>query len=639
MPLTKLPMRPGINREVTDYTNEGGWYDCDKIRFKFGYPEVIGGWVKSLTVSLLGTCRHIQPWADLGGDRLLGFGTHLKFLMNIGGSITDITPVVTTTAAGAATFAAVDGSATLTVTHAAHGADKDDFVIFSDAAGLGGTVTADVLNQEYQIQSVESANTYTVTAREAAVGMLATVVDGVSTPTEVVANSSDTGNGGASVVIQYLLGSGRDTTFAGTGWGAGPWGDGGWGEPDPGGLFAGSIRLWSSDNWGEDLIINPRNGGLFLWDRSAGGTTRATNLADLASASDVPTVAKQVIVSDRSRHVIAFGCDLEITPGVQDPLAIRFSASETLTNWTSTASNTAGELRLGSGSQFVTAVETRQQILVFTDTTLYTLQYLGPPFTFGIQAVAASTTIVAPNAAVAQDDAVYWMGQQEFYVYAGTVQRLPCTLRKFVFGDLNQNQRDKIFAGLNTEHAEVWWFYPSAASDEVDRYIVYNILEDVWYKGTLSRTAWADRGVFARPLATDPSGYIYDQETGLNDGSENPSVALEPFITSSYFDISEGDRLAFVRRFLPDVAFLSSSDPLPAVTVTLTTSNASMGSYEKAQAKTYRDNASATGTQRTEQLFYRLRGRQLKLKVESNQRNVTWRLGSPRIDIRPDGKR
>lgn len=638
MALVKYNFRPGINRELTDYTNEGGWYDCDKIRFKSGYPEVIGGWEKSITASLLGSARHIKAWSDLNGDRILGFGTHLKFIVNLGGELNDITPVLTTTAAGDVTFAASNGSSTITVSHTNHGATAGDFVIFSDATTLGGQITADVLNQEYQIATVSDANTYTVEARVAGVRMLDTSVMGVPTPTTVTADGSDTGNGGASVVGKYLLGSGKDTTFQGTGWGAGGWGEDGWGEADDEGIFRGVIRLWSSDNFGEDLLINPRNGGIFYWDRSTGGNTRSTNIADLSGASDCPTIAKQVLVSDQARHVIAFGCDLEATPGVQDPMAIRFSSSESLTDWTTLATNTAGELRLGSGSTFVTALETRQQILVFTDTTLYSMQYLGPPFTFGIHAISA-TTIIAPNAAVAQDDAVYWMGKQEFYVYSGTVQRLNCPVRSYVFDDLNLNQLDKVFACLNTEHSEVWWFYPSASSQEVDRYVAYNMMEQVWFFGTMERTAWIDRGVFSKPVATDTNGYIYEQESGLNDGSQNPSVALEPYIESSYMDIQDGEQFSFVRRMLPDVAFLTSSDPLPAVTITLTASNAPMSTYTKAQARTYRDSSVATGANRTEQLFFRLRGRQIKFKIESSQRNVTWRLGSPRIDVRVDGDR
>jgi hypothetical protein len=636
MPLSKLQFRPGINREVTDYTNEGGWYDCDKVRFQKGFPESILGWVKKYPTSLLGSCSTMVAWSDLSSNALTAFGTHFKLIVDDATSLVDITPIRATSAAGDVTFSATDGSSTITVTHASHGASEENFVTFSGATSLGGNITADVLNQEYQIQSIVDADTYTITAREVA-DLLATAVDGEISVTPVTANSSDSGNGGASVVGAYQLVTGQKSTIFGAGWGAGGWGDDGWGEASSEAVLSGTFRMWSMDPYGEDLIANPRNGGIFYWDRSAGG--RAVNLSDLAGANKTPTVAKQVLVSDRDRHIIAFGCDPEAEPGVQDPLIIRFSDQESLTDWESRATNTAGELRLGTGYEIVRAVETRQQILVFTDTTLYGMQYLGPPFTFGVGSLSENITITSPRSVQAVDDRVFWMGRQEFYVYAGTVQRLPCSVRDYIFSNFNYDQKDKVFSGLNGCHSEVWWFYPSADSEDVNRYVIYNYSEQTWSIGSLGRTAWLDRGIFDYPLATDLNSYVYEHENGLNDGSTNPSQAIASYIESAPIDIADGEQFALIRRAIPDIRFKESTEPQPTADVTLSVRNFISGEYTKSQTRTFRDPESAPTGQRTDQLFYRLRGRQMRLRIDANTRNVTWGLGSPRIDLRPDGRR
>jgi hypothetical protein len=463
MPLTKLQFRPGVNRETTSYSNEGGWFDVDKVRFRFGYPEKIGGWTKFTGASFLGSCRAMHPWTDLNNSRLIGLGTSVKYYLNQdGGLFNDITPIRSTTAAGDVTFAAVNGSATITVTDVAHGAVSGDFVTFSGAASLGGNITAGVLNQEYNITGIIDGDTYTIEARTAGTTIQDITVDGALDPTPVLADGSDSGNGGASVVGAYQISIGLDTSTFGAGWGVGFWGRGTWGSAAATPIITSTLRLWSHDNFGEDLLINPRNGGIYYWDRSGGLATRAVSLDSLSGANATPTIAKQVIVSDRDRHVIAFGCDPEATPGVQDPLTIRFSAQESLTDWAATATNSAGELRLGSGSEIVTAVETRQQVLVYTDTALYAMQYLGPPFTFGINLVSENITTMSPLAAIAVEDNVFWMGLKEFYVYGGTVQRLPCTVRDYVFSDFNFNQREKVVASTNTAFSEIWWFYPSS---------------------------------------------------------------------------------------------------------------------------------------------------------------------------------
>ena len=556
MPLTKLQFRPGINKETTSYSNEGGWFDMDKVRFRYGFPEKVGGWEKTSSTYFLGTCRALHPWVSLAGDRFIGVGTHLKYYINEGGAYQDVTPIRLTTSAGDVTFnasantlsasvaigdtslaltsssgfpsagvikinseiiryASISGNsllglergfdstteaahsssaavtcATLTVTDTAHGCENNDFVTFSGTATLGDQITANVLNQEYQISSIVSDNSYLIEAREVASLNSVTTPDGYD-PTYVFATTSDSGNGGSSVVGAYQINTGLDTTLGGSGWGAGTWARGTWGSGASISTAVDSLRIWSHDNFGEDLLINVRDGGIYYWDKSANaGVTfgRAVELSSLVGANTTPTIAKKVLVSDRDRHIIAFGCDSQDNIGTQDPLLIRFSSQESLTDWASTATNTAGDLRIGSGSEIVTAVETRQQVLVFTDVSLHAMQFLGPPFTFGINTLSENTTIAGPLAAIAIEDNVFWMGAEEFYVYGGAVQRLPCSVRDYVFSDINSDQIEKVTASTNTAFSEIWWFYPSSSSTENDRYVVYNYEQQIWYYGTLART-------------------------------------------------------------------------------------------------------------------------------------------------------
>ncbi len=639
MALSKLQFRPGVNREVTSYTNEGGWFDIDHVRFQKGFPEKIGGWQKSSSNSFLGTCRALHPWVSLDRDRYIGVGTHLKYYIDEGGFYNDITPIRLTTAAGDVTFAATNGSYTITVTDASHGAVVNDFVTFSGAASLGGNITAAVLNQEYQITEIVDNNSYKIDARAANTPIYDITVDGQLTPTYVTANGSDSGNGGGSVVGAYQINTGLDITVSGAGWGAGTWSRGTWGSASTDPIVSNTIRLWSHDNFGEDLLINVRDGGIYYWDQTGTVNTRAVDITTLAGGQSVPTVAKQVMVSDRDRHVLAFGCDTEANPGVQDPLAIRFSDQESLTDWQTTSTNTAGELRLGSGSEIVTAVETRQQVLVFTDTTLYAMQFLGPPFTFGVTALSENITIAGPNAAIAVDDTVFWMGRSEFYIYSGAVQRLPCTVRDFVFSDINEGELEKITVGLNTEHSELWWFYPSLNSGEVDRYVVYNYTEQVWYYGSFARTAWIDRGIFDFPFAANTDGYIYEHEIGFDDGTTDPETPIVAYIQSSPMDIGDGEQFMLLRKMIPDVDFKSSTAVIPDVNITLDVKNAPDGTYSVSQTDAFVKTQSVPVDSRTEQLYFRLRGRQMRFKIQSNDTGVTWRLGSPRLDLRPDGRR
>jgi len=636
MPLTKLQFRPGVNRETTSYTNEGGWFDVDKVRFRFGFPEKIGGWTKFTGASFLGSCRAMHPWTDLNNSRLIGLGTSVKYYLNQdGGLFNDITPIRDTTAAGDVTFAAVNGSSTITVTDTSHGAVSGDFVTFSGAADLGGNITAGVLNQEYNITGIIDGDTYTIEARTAGTTIQDITVNGALVPTPVLANASDVGNGGASVVGAYQISIGLDTSTFGAGWGVGFWGRGTWGSAAATPIITSTLRLWSHDNFGEDLLINPRNGGIYYWDRTSGLSTRAVDLGSLSGANATPTVAKQVLVSDRDRHVIAFGCDPEATPGVQDPLTIRFSSQESLTDWAATATNSAGELRLGSGSEIVAAVETRQQVLVFTDASLYAMQYLGPPFTFGINLISENITTMSPLATVAVEDNVFWMGLKEFYVYGGTVQRLPCTVRDYVFSDFNFNQRDKVVASTNTAFSEIWWFYPSAGSDVNDRYVVYNYMEQAWYYGTLNRTFWMDRSIYDNPIAAGTDNYLYEQETGFDaDGSP-----LTAYIESSQIDLGDGEQFAFIRRMIPDITFRNSTALAPTVQMTLKTRNFPGGNYLQSTDKDIVKTASVPVEQYTDQVHVRLRGRSFALRVESDESGVGWRLGSPRVDVRPDGRR
>jgi len=643
MPLTKLQFRPGVNRETTSYSNEGGWYDCDKVRFRFGTPEKIGGWEKLSNSSVLGTSRALHSFVALDGSRFIGVGTHLKYYVEEGGAFNDITPIRLTTAAGDVTFAAANGSSTITVSDTDHGAHEKDFVTFSGAVSLGGVITADVLNQEYEISNILSTATYEVVAREVAT-VSAITVDGVYTPTPVVANSSDSSNGGGAIVGAYQIVTGLDTTVAGTGWGAGTWSRGAWGSGASLTAVGDILRIWTHDNFGEDLILNVRDGGIYYWDKStavaATPYARAVEMAALAGAdATTPTIAKQILISDRDRHVIVFGCDAQDNIGVQDPLLIRFSDQENPLVWSAQATNTAGDLRLGTGSEIITAVETRQQILVFTDRSLHAMQYLGPPYTFGISLISENVTIASPLSAIAVDDMVYWMGDEDFYMYSGQVQKLPCSVRSYVFGDFNRSQSEKVTCGVNSSFSEVWWFYPSADSANIDKYVVFNYQEQAWYYGNLGRSAWMDRGIAQYPIAASLDGYLYYHEFGSDDGSANPPAAIASYIESSQMSIGTGDSFVFLTRLIPDVTFEGSSSPTPAVSMTLETRQFPGTAYTGTQSSTITRSATVPVEQFTDQVFVRLRGRSFAFKINSSDTGVDWRLGTPRVDLRPDGRR
>ena len=636
MPLSKLQFRPGINKESTSYSNEGGWFDCDKVRFRAGFPEKIGGWAKKTPNSHLGVTRALHPWQTISLANYMGVGTNVKYYVLYGGAYYDVTPLRATTSAGDVTFAATNGSSTITVTDTSHGAIVGDFVTFSGAATLGGLVTAEVLNQEYQVETVPSANTFTIIARE--VNPVSRItVNGIYTPVAVTANASDSGNGGGSTVGAYQLNIGLNTSITGDGWNAGTWGRGTWDSATTPTVES-VLRLWTHDNFGEDIIINIYNGGLYYYDSSAGLTNRAIVLSLVSGAVSPPSVATKVLVSDVDLHVIAFGCDSEDDPGTQDPLLIRFSDQRNALDWKATVDNTAGDLKISSGSKIITAIETKREILVFTDTSIYSMQFIGPPDTFGITIVSEGISIRSPNSAVAIEDNVFWMGNNEFYVYNGAVQKVPCTLRDFVFSDFNTLQSEKVFAGVNSSFSEVWWFYPSSSSNEIDKYVIYNYQQQIWYYGSLNRTAWLDRGVNELPTAASTDYYLYNHETGDDDGSTDPVTAITAHIESSQMDIGEGDQFSFINRIIPDLTF-RNSDIGKKATLSLKARNFPGGNYLQSDSTDISKTATVPVEQFTNDAFIRLRGRSFALRVESTETGISWRLGSPRVDIRPDGRR
>jgi len=618
MPLQKLQFRPGIVRDTTDYTNEGGWRDGDKIRFRLGFPETIGGWTRYTSSTFLGTCRGLHSWISLTGANFISAGTNLKLYVLDGNDPIDITPIRATTSAGDVTFAATNGSSTITVSDTNNGVFLNDFVTFSGAVSLGGAITAAVLNKEYQVTSVVNANSYTISAT-------------------VTANSSDTGNGGGSVVGTYQINSGLDSAASGSGWGAGTWSRGSWSSAADVSIAGAQLRLWSMDNFGEDLIANVRGGGIYYWDASAGTSARAVNITTL-SGNNQPQAANLVLVSERDRHVLAFGCDPQGDPGNLDPLTIRFSDQESFTDWAATSTNTAGELRIGTGSEIIAAVQTKQQVIVFTDRSVSSMQFIGAPFTFGLSEVSTNTSIAGQNAAVAFGDAVYWMGDEVFYVYDGNVKLIPCPIEEYIFDNMNLSQRSKITSGLNSKFNEVWWFYPSTESETNDSYVVFNYAENSWYYGNLTRTAWYDNALSNLPIAASTDGYLYFHEDGLDDGSTNPPSPISSYIESSAIDMGDGDQFMFVSRVLPDLTFRNSI-ATPLATFTVSARDFPGANFDQTDSGNAVRTSEAPVEQFTEQLFFRLRGRSMALKVSSNTVGTQWRLGTPRADMRTDGRR
>jgi len=691
MPLQKILFKPGVNKENTRYTTEGGWYDCDKIRFRQGNPESIGGWQRLSTNTFLGVCRSLWNWITLNGPNLLGLGTNLKFYIEKGGVYFDITPIRDTETLGANPFTA-DGTTTVIVADTAHGCVTGDFVTFSGATGT----YASILNAEYQV-TVTGANTYTITTASA-----------------LTAGTY----GGSAVVAAYQINVGAEYAVPVTGWGGGPWGSGLWGVGSST-LFP--IRLWSQINYGEDLVFGPRGGGLYYWDATStvnsrgvalntlGGTVTFTNanptvvtstilytegaalqfsggslptgitagttyyvfqvngltfnLLDGAGAEvgtsssgsgsvsnivDVPILQNTLTVSDSSRFIIVFGTN-DYGSSTIDPMLIRWSAQDDIYNWTPDATNQAGFTRLSHGSEIITVLQTRQEIFVLTDSAAYSLQYLGPPYVWAPQLLGDNISIVGQNAIIIASGIVYWMGVDKFYAYDGRVQTLNCDLRRHVFQDFNQAQAAQVVCGTNEGFNEVWWFYCSSNSQQNDRYVVYNYLEKIWYYGTMSRSAWLDSGLRDYPMATtyDPTtgtGTTLYHENGIDDKATATTAPIDAYISSSEFDIGDGHNFGFVWRVLPDLTFEDSVNSpagvAPTVTMTLYgLANSGSGVTSSANQPVAKSSTYTITEQFTGQIFTRMRGRQMIFKIGSNQIGTAWQLGAPRIDIRPDGRR
>ena len=616
-------IRPGINREGTDYDNEGGWFDCNLVRFRKGRPEKFGGWAKDSVNVFLGTCRALHGWIALAGTKYLGLGTTFKYYVEEGNSFNDITPIRLTTSAGDVTFAKVGtGDATITVADTAHGAVQNDFVTFSGAASLGANITATVLNQEYQIATIVNANSYTIEAKD-------------TSGDPVLAAAGDSGNGGGSTVGTYQVNVGLDVFVPGTGWGVNNWGEGAFGSATS--LSStNQLRLWTHDNFGEDLIINQRGGGIFRWVENNGLTTRAVNLSTTSGANQVPTVGLQVITSEKDRHLIVLGADPisgSSRTGVIDPMLIAFSDQENALEFEPRTTNTAGSLRVSSGSSIIGSVKARQEILIWTDTALYSMQFVGPPLTFAVNLINEGTGLIGPKAAVTAPQGVYWMSYNNFYVYNGSVQTLPCTVQDYVFSDINLVQSFKINAFTIADKNEVGWFYCSKNATEVDRYVIFNYLENVWFYGSLTRTAWLDASTENYPRAVS-DGYVYQHELGFNDdGSPMTNV----FIESSDFDLGDGQDFAFLQKIIPDFKFLQN-DNSGNVNIVVKTRNFPGDSLTV-------DSTSAIAAN-SQQAFVRSRARQIVLRFESDDDatadgnlSIGWRLGATRIDIKPDGRR
>ena len=697
MPLKKLQLRPGVNKENTRYTTEGGFYDCDKIRFRQGTPEKIGGWERISSYTFLGICRSLWNWVTLGYLNLMGVGTNLKFYIESGGQYYDQTPLRATNILN--NPFATNGTNIVTVTDASGGFLVGDYVTFSNASVVDGLN----LNGTYVIQSVPSATTYTIDAGSNASGTTAA-------------------GGGSAVVAAYEIHIGTAVAVPLVGWGGGSWGGGSWGFSA---VSNTSIRLWNQANYGEDLIYGPRGNGIYYWDASVGlsspiftvsiaspavvtttveladgtaislttsgalptgltpgvvyyvvnssGTTfelsatpggasitttgaqsgvhrissRGLPLSSLAGASAAPTAQNGIIVSDTSRFVLCFGTN-PLGESYLDPMLIRWSDQENAVVWFPAATNQAGDLRLSTGSEIITQLQSRQEILVWTDSALYGLQYLGPPIVWGSQILGDNISIIGPNAKAIASGVVFWMGRDKFYRYDGRVNTMRCDLRRYIFNDINLLQTDQIFAGTNEGFNEVWWFYCSQNSTTVDRYVVYNYAEDIWYYGTMARTAWIDSGLRDYPVAATYSNNLVNHEAGLNDNETGTPAAIYAYVQSSEFDIDDGHNFSFIWRMLPDITFDGSTDDNPQVTMYLYPLANSGSGYNQSGTEQSVGGTSFANVTRTSvipvekftgQIYTRVRGRQLAMKIESNQLDMTWQLGSPRIDTRLDGRR
>jgi hypothetical protein len=614
MPLQKLELKPGVDRENTRYTAEGSWYETEKVRFRRGMPQKIGGWIRLSSAFYLGVCRSMWNWVTLQSQNLVSVGTNLKYYIERGGAYFDITPIRSTVVL-TNPFTTAIGSAVILVTDTAHGALQNDFVTFTGATAVGGLT----LNNEYQINFIDE-DSYNITAETTA---------------------SSTATGGGTVTAAYQVNTGNEIAVPFTGWSAGSWSSGTWGF---GGVTDAPIRLWSQANFGEDLFFTYRGGELFYWDANNGVSGRAVYVSSLAGASGVPTIANKAFVSDIFRFAFCFGAN-DIGASALDPMLIRWSSQEDVSNWTPTATNQAGSLRLSRGSEIVTAIQARQEILVWTDTAVYGLQYLGAPEVWGAQLLGDNITVASPNTAVYSGKTAYWMGTDKFYIYNGTVQTLPCSIRSYIFNDFNSSQYAQVIAGTNERFDEIWWFYCSAQSTQNDRYAVYNYLQDIWYYGTLSRSAWIDADLRESPMAATYNNNLVNHEVGYDNQETATALPITATLVSSEFDLDDGDKFMFINRMLPDITFEGSTADSPAAVMTLLPRQNSGSAYNNPASEGGVDNATVTRSavvpieEFTGQVFVRVRGRQLAFKVESTELGVSWKLGITRLDMRPDGRR
>ena len=615
MPLKKLLLKSGVNRENTRYTSEGGWYECDKIRFRQGTPEKIGGWQRISSTTFQGVCRSLWNWITLGSINYVAVGTNLKYYIENGGAYTDITPLRDTVVL-TNPFETTSGSPIVVVTDANSGYTDGDFVTYSGASAVGGLT----LNGEYQITLTTTTNEYTIDAGSAA---------------------SSSATGGGTVTAAYQINVGTAFAIPLTGWGASSWSSGTWGVGE---TSVESIRLWSQSNFGEDLVFGPRGGAIYYWDATSGLTSRGVELSTLSGASNVPTSQNILEISDINRFVFAFGAN-EFGSSTVNPMLVRWSDQGSVVDWTPSVTSQAGFLTLSRGTEIIASKQARQEVLVWTDAALYSMQYVGAPVVWSAQLVGENISTASQNCVAYANGVAYWMGKDKFYKYDGRTQPLRCDLRKFIFNDFNTQQYDQVFAGTNESYHEVWWFYCSTDQTNIDRYVVYNYLEDIWYYGTMARTAWLDSGLRGKPLAATYSSNLVNHEEGVDDNETGTTAPIHAYVASAEFDLEDGHQFAFIWRILPDIRFDGSTAGSPSATMTLLPLANSGSGYNNPLSEGGSNSRTVTRTavlpveEYTGQIYTRVRGRQLAMKVESTDEGVTWQLGAPRIDMRPDGRR
>ena len=614
MTLARLQFKPGVNRDQTNYAGEGGFYECDKIRFRSGFPQKIGGWLRYGLFELAGVCRQMFNYISTNFDNIMAYGTTEKLYVETGGNLVDITPLRATFTSPATDncFDTTNGSRIINVNIVNHGASVDDWVEFSGATGPVNGIPASELNAEFQVLTVVNSDNFTI---------------------QVATTATGTGSGGGTAIVaEFQVNVGVSVVFYGYGWGAGVWGRGAWGS----GSVVPYIQResdWFMDNFDNDLVANVREGAIYYWVYDAVFNTRAVLLSSLAGATDVPEKAVQILVSQNDRHLLAFGSS-PYGGGPLDPLLIRWANQDEPTNWTPAPTNTAGFLRVSRGSRIIRALPTRQEILVWTDTHLYSLQFTGTTDVFSLQEYADNISIMSPRACISANNVTYWMGLDKFYFYAGRVETLPCTLRNYVFNDFNLTEANKVVCGTNEQWHEVWWFYPSANSQTNDRYVIFNYFEKVWYYGTMARTAWLDSPLRDYPQAVG-GNYVYDHERGTNDDT----LPMVSFIQTNDADIQDGDQLMLIKRVIPDVDFSGSTATTPKVMMTMRPRNFPGTNYVNSNQPDVTRSTTVPVEQYTEQIFIRARARQMGFKIISEDLGVQWQLGAPRLDARPDGRR